>query len=111
GNLPRLDIACVYAELLLDLQIREAPHCFRSHRCFRCLIEEAPVALHGLIEALIDPHLLHIRVNVMQVRKRRPRWLMMRSTANEERWGKHNRNGKAAHQCPSAPDWRRAVRS
>ncbi len=111
GNFPRLEVARVYAELLLDLQVRKAPHCFRSHRCLRCLLEEAPVTLHGLIEALIYLHLLHVRAHVMQVCKRRLRWLVMHRTANEERWRKHDRNGKAAHQRPSAPDWTRAVRS
>ena len=44
GHLPRLAVARAYAELLLELQVRETPHRLRSHRGLRRLLEEAPVA-------------------------------------------------------------------
>src|SRR5207247_7733304 len=53
GYFPRLAVARAYAELPLELQVRETPHRLRSHRRLRCLLEEAPVALHGLVEALL----------------------------------------------------------
>src|SRR5262249_6917085 len=48
GHRPRLAVACVYAVLLLELQVRETTDCLRCHRGLRCFIEEFPVVLHGL---------------------------------------------------------------
>jgi hypothetical protein len=36
---------------------------------------------------------------------------VMRGAANEESCRKHDGTGMVTHQCPSAPDWTRAVRS
>src|SRR5260370_37129268 len=41
GPFERLGVARTYPELLLELQVREAPHGFRSHRSLRCLVEAA----------------------------------------------------------------------
>ena len=70
GHFPRPGVARAYPELLLELQVRETPHRLRRHRGLRCLLEEAPVVLHGLIEALLDLHLLHVRAHVTQLRQR-----------------------------------------
>src|SRR3989441_4076330 len=43
GHSPRLGVARAYPELLFELQVRETPHCLRSHRGLRCILEEAPV--------------------------------------------------------------------
>src|SRR6266581_6571295 len=64
GHFPRLGVARTYSELLLDLQVCEAPHRFWSHRGLGRLLKEAPVLLHGLIEPLFDLHLLHVRTHV-----------------------------------------------
>jgi hypothetical protein len=111
GHFPWLAVARAQTELLLDLQVRETPHGLRSHRRFRCLLEEALVALHGLIEALLDRRLLHVRAHVAQLRQRPRRFLGMLGAADDERRGEHHRNGEAAHQRTSASDWARAARS
>src|SRR5580765_2294701 len=54
SHFPRLGIARAYSELLFELQVRETPDRLRSHRGLWCLLEEAPIVLHGLIEALFD---------------------------------------------------------
>ena len=61
GHFPWPGVACAYSELLLELEVRETTHRFRSHRVFRCILEEAPVLEHGLIKTLLDLHVLHIR--------------------------------------------------
>jgi hypothetical protein len=70
GHRTRLAVARTDAELLLELQVRKATHRFRRHLRFGRLFEKAPVALHGLIEALLDRHLLQVRVHVTQLRQR-----------------------------------------
>src|SRR2546422_1165237 len=114
GHFPRLGATRAYPELLFELQVRETPHRLRSHRGLRCLREEAPVLLHGLIETLFDLHLLHVRTDVPQLRQRPPRRQRLvgtRGAANHENRREHHRNGEATHYCPSAPDWARAARS
>ena len=113
GHFPRPGVARAYPELLLDLQVRETPHRLRSHRGLRCLLEEAPVVVHGLIEALLDLHLLHVRARVTQLRQRPHRLVLVdtRGAAGHESQREHHRNGEATHQRPSPPDWARAARS
>src|SRR5262249_56276159 len=60
GHLPWLGVARAYSELLLELQVRKAPHRLRSHHRLRRLFEEAPILLHGLIVALFPLHLPHV---------------------------------------------------
>src|SRR5215468_2066196 len=107
GQFPRLGVARTYPELLLDLQVREAPHGFRSHCSLRCLLEESAVLLHGLIEALLDLHLLHVGTHVPQLRQRphRPHWLDgTGGAADHENRRDHYWNSEARHQCPPASD-------
>src|SRR5206468_7159674 len=95
GHLARLEIARVYAELLLELQVRKTPHRFRSHGRLGGLLEKAPVTLHCLIKSLINFYLLHVRMHTVQVGERRPRWLVMRGAADEESCRKHDGDGMA----------------
>src|SRR5262249_56023095 len=64
---PRLAVACVYAVLLLELQVRETTDCLGRHRGFRRFIEELPVVLHGLIDALLRLPLSHVRTPPLHV--------------------------------------------
>src|SRR5437899_1160098 len=114
GHFPRLGVARANPELLLKLQVREAPHRLRSHRGLRCLLKEAPVLLHGLIEALFDFHFLQVRTHVPQLRQRPrgPHWLDgTRGATDHENRRDHYRNGEVTHQCPPASDCARAARS
>src|SRR5262249_31351838 len=70
GHFWRLRLTCVYPELLLELQVRETAHRRRCHRGFRCVVEETSVVLHGLLEALLDLHFLHVRAYFTQLCKR-----------------------------------------
>jgi hypothetical protein len=59
---------CV-SELLLELQVRETPHrlgVIASPASFR----ESAGILHGLLEALLDLHVLHVPGHVTQFRQR-----------------------------------------
>jgi len=109
GYGPQIAFTLVYAELLLDFQVRETAHRLGSHRRLRRLLEEAPVALHRLIEALLDRHVLHVRAHLAQIGKRRLR--VARGAADDESRGEQYRSGEAAHQRPSEPGWARAARS
>src|SRR5258708_2241686 len=114
GHFPRLGVARANTELLLELQVREAPHRLRSHRGLRCLLEEAPILLHGLIEALFDLHFLQVRTHIPQLRQRprRPHRLYeTRGAGDHENRRDHDRNSEATHQCPPASDRARAARS
>src|SRR6267378_6359387 len=114
GHFPRLGVARANTELLLELQVREAPHRLRSHCGLRCLLEEAPILLHRLIEALFDLHFLQVRTHIPQLRQRprRPHRLYeTRGAGDHENRRDHGRNSEATHQCPPASDWARAARS
>ncbi len=111
GQLPRPAVARAYTELLLDLQVRETAHRLRSHRGLRCLLEEAPVALHGLIEALLDRHLLQVRGHLAQIRQRRLRPCVKPGAADDDGRRQQHRKGEAPHQCPSVSCPARAARS
>src|SRR5205807_4444650 len=114
GHFPRLGVARANTELLLELQVREAPHRLRSHGGLRCLLEEAPILLHGLIEALLDLHFLQVRTHIPQLRQRprRPHRLYgTRGAGDHENRRDHDWNSEATHQCPPASDWARAARS
>ncbi len=63
-------------ELLLDLQVRESPHCFRRHLGPRRFLEVPPVALHGLFEALLDLHFLDVGLDIVKRRERVARALV-----------------------------------
>src|SRR5262249_35961055 len=85
--------ARAYAELLLDFQIGETPHRFGSHRGLRCLLKEAAVVLHGLVEALLQLHVLHVGLHVVQFRQR-PNWLLdTLGAADHEKQRDRHRNG------------------
>src|SRR6185312_4057577 len=113
GHWLRLALACVYAVLLLEFQVRKTPDCLGRHRGLRRFLEKFPVLLHGLIDALLWLRFFHVRSHVMQVCQRALSVgrLMMRSAAAEERRRKYDGNGVAAHQRPPAPDWARAALS
>ena len=56
--------------LLLELQVGEAPHRLGRQRGLGRLLEELPVAVHGLVEAVLDPHLRHVGLHVVQLAQR-----------------------------------------
>ena len=81
------------AVLLLQLQIRKPPHRFRRHRIVGSFIQEAAIALHRLVEAVLDRHFRRIRRHPMQTRERPVLFRMVCTGAQHER---------GCHDCSQA---------
>jgi hypothetical protein len=82
-------------ELLLDLQVGEPAHGLRSQLRLRRLVEEPPVALHGLLEAFGHGHLRRVGLDGVQFSKR----ALLRGRGAARRQRSRNRECN----CASAP--------
>src|SRR5689334_12285711 len=106
----------MYPELFFELQVRETAHRLWCHSSvgLRCVLEEAPIILHGLIETLLDFYFLHVRTHRTQLCQSscRSRGLRRtRSATGDDSQSEPGWNGEAAHQRSSPPDWPREARS
>ena len=89
------------AELLLDLQVRESPHCFRRHLGPRRFLEVPPVALHGRLEALLDLHFLDVGLDVVKLRERVARGLVR--AGGQQRRAEDACQTECTHHCCPPP--------